>query len=60
MTPAMTYHRLVRDFKRATIRAALARHRNNRTCAARALGLQRTYLHRLMRDLKITAPVTTR
>src|SRR5205814_9113729 len=41
---AVTYHGAVTDFKRRLIEATLHQARGNRTHAARALGLQRTYL----------------
>jgi DNA-binding NtrC family response regulator len=47
----LSYRRAVTDFKRQLIAAALQKHGGNRTHAARALGLQRTYLLRLIRDL---------
>ena len=50
------YHSAVCDFKRRLIEATLHQVRGNRTHAARALGLQRTYLLRLMRDLGVAAP----
>ena len=50
------YHGAVSDFKRRLIEATLHQVRGNRTHAARALGLQRTYLLRLMRDLAVAAP----
>jgi DNA-binding NtrC family response regulator len=50
------YHGAVHDFKRRLIEATLHQVRGNRTHAARALGLQRTYLLRLMRDLGVAAP----
>lgn len=50
------YHGAVYEFKRRLIEATLHQVRGNRTHAARALGLQRTYLLRLMRDLGVTAP----
>lgn len=50
------YHGAVYDFKRRLIEATLQQVRGNRTHAARALGLQRTYLLRLMRDLGVAAP----
>ena len=56
--PASTpgYHGAVSDFKRRLIEATLHQARGNRTHAARALGLQRTYLLRLIRDLGVAAP----
>ena len=50
------YHGAVSDFKRRLIEATLRQMRGNRTHAARALGLQRTYLLRLIRDLRVAAP----
>ncbi|MBI3028718.1 MAG: hypothetical protein HYY64_04315 [Candidatus Rokubacteria bacterium] len=46
----------VEEFKRRLIEAALRRSGGNRTHAARCLGLQRTYLLRLIRDLGVSAP----
>jgi DNA-binding NtrC family response regulator len=53
---AVGYHGAVSEFKRRLIEATLHQVRGNRTHAARALGLQRTYLLRLMRDLQVAAP----
>jgi DNA-binding NtrC family response regulator len=53
---AVSYHGAVCDFKRRLIEATLLQVRGNRTHAARVLGLQRTYLLRLIRDLGVTAP----
>ena len=50
------YHGAVSEFKRRLIEATLQRMRGNRTHTARALGLQRTYLLRLIRDLGVAAP----
>jgi DNA-binding NtrC family response regulator len=50
------YHGAVSDFKRRLIEATLREAHGNRTHAARALGLQRTYLLRLIRDLHVAAP----
>ena len=50
------YHGAVSEFKRRLIEATLYQVRGNRTHAARALGLQRTYLLRLIRDLRVSAP----
>ena len=55
-TPPLPWHELVIAFKRGLIERALAEARGNRTRAARALGLQRTYLLRLIRELGVTAP----
>jgi DNA-binding NtrC family response regulator len=54
--PAPGYHDAVCEFKRRLIEATLHRARGNRTHAARTLGLQRTYLLRLIRDLGVAAP----
>ena len=50
------YHCAVSEFKRRLIEATLQQSQGNRTHAARALGLQRTYLLRLIRDLGVAAP----
>jgi len=50
------FHEAVLAFKRDFLRAALARTNGNRTRAASALGLQRTYLSRLLKDLGLTTP----
>ncbi len=52
----LSYHGAVSDFKRRLIEATLHQALGNRTHAARALGLQRTYLLRLIRDLGVAAP----
>lgn len=54
--PVSDYHGEVSAFKRGLIERVLHAHEGNRTHAARALGLQRTYLLRLMRQLGITEP----
>lgn len=50
------FHQAVVGFKRALIESTLRQTEGNRTRAAKCLGLQRTYLLRLMRDLSIQAP----
>ena len=50
------YHGAVSSFKRRLIESALRDSAGNRTHAARVLGLQRTYLLRLMRELRVAAP----
>jgi DNA-binding NtrC family response regulator len=50
------YHCAVWEFKRRLIEVTLQQAQGNRTHAARALGLQRTYLLRLIRDLGVAAP----
>jgi DNA-binding NtrC family response regulator len=54
--PGACYRAAVSNFKRLLIEATLHQMRGNRTHAARALGLQRTYLLRLIRDLGVAAP----
>jgi transcriptional regulator with GAF, ATPase, and Fis domain len=46
----------IRSFKRQRLEQALARAHGNRTHAARELGLQRTYLLRLIHELGVQAP----
>jgi DNA-binding NtrC family response regulator len=53
---AVGYHGAVSEFKRRLIEATLYQVKGNRTHAARALGLQRTYLLRLIRELAVPAP----
>jgi DNA-binding NtrC family response regulator len=50
------YHGAVSDFKRRLIEATLQQMCGNRTHTARVLGLQRTYLLRLIRELGVAAP----
>src|SRR5438067_5156151 len=50
------FHGAVTDFKRRLIEATLTQAGGNRTRAARALGLQRTYLLRLMREFQVRIP----
>jgi DNA-binding NtrC family response regulator len=54
--PSLGFHGAVCEFKRLLIETTLYQWRGNRTHAARALGLQRTYLLRLIRDLGVCAP----
>jgi hypothetical protein len=60
MSRQSVYHSLVASFQAEVIRRALAAAGGNRTHAARLLGLQRTYLLRLMRDRGIDAPRSPR
>jgi DNA-binding NtrC family response regulator len=53
---ASGFHGAVCDFKRRLIETTLHQMRGNRTHTARALGLQRTYLLRLIRELGVAAP----
>jgi DNA-binding NtrC family response regulator len=48
-----SYHAAVEEFKRGLLASTLRRTGGNRTRAARLLGLQRTYLARLIRDLGV-------
>ena len=50
------FHGAVSEFKRRLIEATLTQAGGNRTRAARALGLQRTYLLRLMREFHVRIP----
>ena len=58
--PLTDYHRCVDAFKKDLLERALRAHGGNRTYAARALGLQRTYLLRLIREFGIGVPVPER
>lgn len=60
MSRYSAYHSLVAAFQVEVIRRALAATGGNRTQAARLLGLQRTYLLRLMRDRGIDVPRSVR
>ena len=53
--PLPGFHGAVSDFKRL-LEATLTQAGGNRTRAARALGLQRTYLLRLIREFEIRVP----
>ena len=53
---ARAFHAAIEEYKRGLIGSALRRTAGNRTQAARMLGLQRTYLARLIRDLGLAAP----
>lgn len=50
------YREAVKEYKRILIERALCRTGWNRTEAARILGIQRTYLLRLMRGLRVATP----
>lgn len=54
--PSTGFHGAVSEFKRRLIEATLHQAGGNRTRAARALGLQRTYLLRLIRELHVRIP----
>jgi len=54
--PLPGFHGAVSDFKRRLIEATLTQSGGNRTRAARALGLQRTYLLRLIREFEVRVP----
>lgn len=53
---SIPYFREVNAFKKDLLRRTLEAHKGHRTRAALALGLQRTYLHRLIRDFRIDVP----
>ncbi len=55
--PAGGYHDTIRDLKRRLIEGAIERAGGNLTEAARGLGLNVTYLHRLIRNLDVRRPV---
>lgn len=57
---APTWAEGVRACKRQLLEAALLAAGGNRTHAARALGLQRTYLVQLLRDLDVVVPTFAR
>jgi hypothetical protein len=54
--PPLGFHGAETDFKRRLIETTLTELGGNRTRAARALGLQRTYLLRLMREFAVHVP----
>jgi DNA-binding NtrC family response regulator len=58
-----SYDEELRDFKRRLVVRTLQRCNGNKAETARALGLARGYLHRLIHDLKIqseeTAPASS-
>jgi hypothetical protein len=57
--PLPGFHGAVTEFKRRLIETTLTELGGNRTRAARALGLQRTYLLRLMREFAVHVPAGT-
>ena len=57
---ASPFHEEVENFKKALIRTTLEAHGGNRTHAARALGLQRTYLLRLIRQFEVNVPAAAK
>ena len=56
--PVVGFHGAVSEFKRRLIEATLTQSGGNRTRAAKALGLQRTYLLRLMREFQVHVPAS--
>ncbi|MBI4254626.1 MAG: hypothetical protein HY616_06095 [Candidatus Rokubacteria bacterium] len=56
MSRHSVYHSLLTAFQTEVIKRALVATGGNRSHAARLLGLQRTYLLRLMRDRGIAVP----
>ena len=57
--PANEYQRAVEHFKRELLDLTLAAHGGNRSRAARALGVQRTYFVRLIRQFGVAQRVST-
>lgn len=57
--PGNEYQRAVEEFKRELLVLTLAAHGGNRSRAARALGLQRTYFVRLIRQFGVGERVPT-
>jgi len=53
------FHDTVRDFKRLLLEVTLAEHAGNRTRTAVTLGLERTYLLRLIKQFKVKCPPAT-
>ena len=58
--PVTRFHEIVEQFRRTLIIETLRAHKGNRTAAARAIGLQRTYLLRLIREYGIDVPPQSR
>ncbi|MFQ5946915.1 MAG: helix-turn-helix domain-containing protein [Anaerolineae bacterium] len=58
--PTAPLDEAVREFKRRVIELVLGEAGGNRSEAARRLGIQRTYLHRLIRNLEIDCPPALR
>jgi len=52
----MGYHAAVARFKRQLLELTLEMHDGNRTRTAKALGLERTYLLRLIKVYKVRVP----
>ncbi len=52
--PPLPFHEAVNEHKRRLISEAICRNDGNRAAAARELGLQRTYLYRLAKQLDVT------
>jgi DNA-binding NtrC family response regulator len=50
------FHDTVRDFKRLLLEVTLAEHAGNRSRTAVTLGLERTYLLRLIKQFKVKCP----
>jgi len=50
----LTYHGAIDDYRRELIERTLAQTQGNRAAAAKILGLQRTYLSRLIKALRVT------
>ncbi len=55
---SLSYRDALEGFKKALIQSALARAGGNQTRAAEMLGVQRTYLNRLIKELQVGRPGT--
>jgi Nif-specific regulatory protein len=49
-----SYHQAIDDYRRELIEKTLAQTQGNRAEAAKMLGLQRTYLSRLIKSLRVS------
>ena len=49
-----SYHEAIDDYRRELIEKTLAQTQGNRAAAAKILGLQRTYLSRLIKALRVS------
>jgi transcriptional regulator with PAS, ATPase and Fis domain len=54
LTDGLSYHQAIDEYRRGLIAKTLAQTRGNRAAAAKLLGLQRTYLSRLIRALRLS------
>ena len=54
LSGGLTYHGAIDDYRRELIAKTLAQTQGNRAAAAKILGLQRTYLSRLIKALRVS------